>query len=95
MVNKGVLVFIRNGDFCIIKVEERYYISVLFPNFYRNSHFDVSKDFLLDIHEIIERRDFDKLTLLAEGIRRNYEKYKDKEVEEVEEVEVIKEKIIQ
>ncbi len=80
------------GGFCIIKVERMYYISILFPNFYRNSHFDVSKDFLLDIHEIIERRDFEKLTLLAEDIRRNYEKYKDKEVEEVE---VVRKELIQ
>lgn len=84
IARNGVMIFNRKGDFCIIKSDGNYYISVLFPNFYRNSHFDVSKDFSLDIHSLIENREFDKLTLLAEDIRMNYDNYKDKEVEEVE-----------
>lgn len=67
-------------------------MSVLFPNFYQNSHFDVSKDFLIDIRDLIEGRDFDKLSLLAEDIRKNYKNYMDKEVEEVE---IIKKELIQ
>lgn len=88
----GKLIFVRKGDFCIIKSDDKYYINVLFPNFYRNSHFDVSKDFLLDIRNLIENREFDKLTLLAEDIRKNYENYKCKEVEEVE---IVKKELIQ
>lgn len=91
-MNRGTLIFVRKGDFCIIKSDDKYYINVLFPNFYRNSHFDVSKDFLLDIRNLIENREFDKLTLLAEDIRINYENYKDKEVEEVE---IVKKELIQ
>ena len=83
-MNSGTLIFVRKGDFCIIKSLDKYYISVLFPNYYRNSHFDVSKDFLLDIRDFVERHDFDKLACLAEDIRNNYDNYKDKEVEEVE-----------
>lgn len=90
-MNSGTLIFVRKGDFCIIKSEDIYYMNVLFPNFYRNSHFDVSKDFLLDIREFIERRDFEKLALIAEDIRKNYENYKGKEVEEVE---IIKKELI-
>lgn len=90
-MNSGILIFVRKGDFCIIKSDDNYYISVLFPNFYRNSHFDVSKDFLLDIHDLIENREFNKLTLLAEDIRMNYDNYKDKEVEEVE---IVKKELI-
>lgn len=45
----GALIFIRKGDFYIIQSEDEYYINVLFPNFYPNSHFDVSKNFLVDI----------------------------------------------
>ncbi|YCI28651.1 hypothetical protein M1E08_17480 [Erwinia sp. PK3-005] len=91
MAKKGKLIYIKKGDFCIIKDEEAYYISILFPNFFRNSHFDISKVFLLDIREFIERRDFEKLALIAEDIRKNYENYKGKEVEEVE---IIKKELI-
>ncbi|GLR08554.1 hypothetical protein COO59_20305 [Mixta theicola] len=91
-MNSGTLIFVRKGDFCIIKSGSEYYMSVLFPNFYQNSHFDVSKDFLIDIRDLIEGRDFDKLSLLAEDIRKNYKNYMDKEVEEVE---IIKKELIQ
>lgn len=88
----GTLIFLRKGDFYIIQSGDKYYINVLFPNFYPNTHFDVSKNFLVDIGGVIEQRDFDKLNLLAEDIRKNYQNYKDKEVKNVE---IVKRELIQ
>lgn len=79
-MSSGILIYVRKGNFAVIKTEEEYIINVLLPNYYPNSHLDVSKYFTLDISTLIDNREFEKLTELANHIRMDYEKFKKHEV---------------
>ena len=70
----------RAGDFVLMQSDHNWYIGVLIPNFYANSHFDVSKNFTLTEHDIENKDDFDYLIKLAETIRKNVVKFSDREV---------------
>ncbi|MBK5016474.1 hypothetical protein [Pantoea sp. S62] len=82
-MSDGILIFVRKGNYAVLQTNDGLVISVLFPNFYKNSHFDVSKDFLLDIESLIKARDFESLDHLADDIRKNYSAYQSKEVAQV------------
>ncbi|EFE95095.1 hypothetical protein [Serratia odorifera] len=82
-MDNAILMYTSKGDYAIIKVNNTYVINVLFPNFYPNSHFDVSKSFLLDISRLVENKEFTKTKELAESIRKDYEKYKAYEIRPV------------
>ncbi|MFV9686052.1 hypothetical protein ACNY67_04065 [Pantoea sp. KXB45] len=82
-MSDGTLIFVSKGNYAVLQTNEGFVVSVLFPNFYKNSHFDVSKDFLLDIDSLIKARDFEALDRLADDIRKNYNAYKPKEVAQV------------
>lgn len=75
-MNERVLIYVSSGNFAIIQKGRKYIMNVLFPNFYPNSHLDVSKDFDLDISSFVKNSDFDKLAKLADTIRKNYDKFK-------------------
>lgn len=79
----GVLIHVRKGDYAILETKEGYIISVLFPNAYRNSHFDVSRDFKLDISGLIQSGDFEALDALSQDIRRDYASFQRYETEKV------------
>ncbi|MEN4801019.1 hypothetical protein [Pantoea agglomerans] len=79
----GVLIHVRKGDYAILETKEGYIISVLFPNAYRNSHFDVSRDFKLDISGLIQSGDFEALDALSQDIRRCYASFQRYETENV------------
>lgn len=79
----GVLIHVRKGDYAILETKEGYIISVLFPNAYRNSHFDVSRDFKLDISGLIQSGDFEALDALSQDIRRCYASFQRYETEKV------------
>lgn len=70
----------RAGDFILMQSDQNWYIGVLIPNFYANSHFDVSKNFILIEHDIESKDDFDYLIKLAETIRKNVAEFSNREV---------------
>jgi len=82
MIN-GVLIYVKKGDYAIIETNEGFILNVLIPNFYKNSHLDVSKDFLIDIDDLIKEKNFKEISSLADDIRRNYNSYIDREIEQV------------
>lgn len=49
----GMVIHVRKGDYAILETQEGYVISALFPNAYRDSHFDMSRGFKLDISGLI------------------------------------------
>lgn len=82
-MSDGVLIHVRKGDYAILETKEGYIISVLFPNAYKNSHFDVSRDFKLDISWLIQSGDFEALDALSKDIRRDYASFQRYETERV------------
>jgi len=50
------------------------------PNFYPNSHLDVSKDFLLTGQDISHSDDIEYFKILAERIRKNWKVFAEREV---------------
>lgn len=63
--------------------EDKWYIGVLIPNFYPNSHFDVSKDFVLNSNDVQHKDDIDYLIQLAEEIRKDWTKFSYREVKDI------------
>lgn len=82
-MSDGFLIFVSKGNYAVLQTNKGLVMSILFPNFYKNSHFDVSKAFLLDIEALIKARDFEALDGLADDIRKNYNAYKSHEVVKV------------
>jgi len=76
----------RQGDFNLLRSDSEWFIGVLIPNFYPNSHFDVSKIFILDENDLLNKNDFDYLIRLAESIRKDWTKFSDREVKNVKAV---------
>ena len=68
-MSDGVLIHVRKGEYTILETKEGCGISVLFPDVYRNSPIDVSRDFKLDISELIQSGDFEALDALSKDIR--------------------------
>lgn len=73
----------QRGDFVLMKSDKGWIISVLIPNFYPNSHFDVSKYFFLTDEEIKHKDDIDYLKKLAELIRKNWALFSDREIDNI------------
>lgn len=66
----------NNWDFILYDVEGDKILNVVFYN----SFVDTSKDFLLTKDE--SNYDFEKMKVLAETIRNNYDSYRDRELSE-------------
>ncbi|MCE3075142.1 hypothetical protein [Chryseobacterium gwangjuense] len=64
----------HNWDFTLYEENEKKILNVAFYN----SYFDFTREFKLEKDEL--NYDFEKLKELAEDIRNNYEKYKDREI---------------
>ncbi|EMH4163191.1 hypothetical protein RJ498_002456 [Pluralibacter gergoviae] len=73
----------RQGDFILVESDGIYYIDVLIPNFYPNSHMDVSKTFVLNDIDEKNKDNMDYLISLAEKIRKEWTEYADREVSNV------------
>lgn len=73
----------RQGDFNLLRSGSEWFIGVLIPNFYPNSHFDVSKIFILDENDLLHKDDFDYLIRLAESVRKDWAKFSDREVKNI------------
>ncbi|WP_297206021.1 hypothetical protein [uncultured Pluralibacter sp.] len=73
----------RQGDFILLESNGIYCIDVLIPNFYPNSHIDVSKTFILNDIDEKNKNNMDYLIGLAEKIRKEWTKYADREVTNV------------
>lgn len=73
----------RQGDFNLLCSGNEWFIGVLIPNFYPNTHFDVSKIFILDENDILHKDDFDYLIRLAESVRKDWVSFSDREVENI------------
>jgi len=59
----------EQSDYTIFETQEGYVVSVFFPNACRNSHFDVSRDFKVDILELIKSGNFEALDASSKDIR--------------------------
>ena len=73
----------RRGDFELLRSADKQILSVLIPNYYPNSHFDVSKDFLLTDDEVTHKEDVEYLKKLAENIRKDWSTFLNREVSDV------------
>ena len=73
----------RQGDFNLLRSDSKWFIGVLIPNFYPNSHFDISKVFVLDENDLLHRDDFDYLISLAGTIRKDWTNFCDREVKDI------------
>lgn len=82
MIEARIIKF-RGGDFILMQSGEDFYIGVLFPNFYPNSHFDISKKFILNESDILEKENFEYLMNLAADIRKDWKKYSHREVKDI------------
>ncbi|NUU67679.1 hypothetical protein HQN64_16395 [Enterobacteriaceae bacterium BIT-l23] len=82
MIEAKVIVSHR-GSFVLMQSEDKWYIGVLIPNFYPNSHFDVSKDFVLNSNDVQHKDDIDYLIQLAEEIRKDWTKFSYREVKDI------------
>lgn len=74
-------IYSNAGDFILLESDEVFYIDVLIPNFYPNSHFDVSKTFTLTNED--KKEDIDYLKSLAEDIRKDWKRYSSREVKDI------------
>ncbi|MBS1205389.1 MAG: hypothetical protein H6R25_2288 [Proteobacteria bacterium] len=77
------IIYSQRGDFVLMESGDKFIISVLIPNFYPNSHFDVSKHFFLTDEEIKHKDDVDYLKKLSELIRKNWTLFSDREIDNV------------
>ncbi|SEL30586.1 hypothetical protein SAMN04487787_10921 [Kosakonia sacchari] len=77
------VIYSQRGDFVLMKFDKGWIISVLIPNFYPNSHFDVSKYFLLTDDEVTHKEDIEYLKKLAENIRKDWGSFSNREVSDV------------
>ncbi|MGC0869011.1 hypothetical protein RM155_11765 [Pantoea agglomerans] len=73
----------RQGDFNLLRSGSEWFIGVLIPNFYPNSHFDISKIFILDENDLLHEGDLDYLIRLAESIRNDWTRFSDREVNNI------------
>lgn len=76
-------IYSNAGDFILLESDGVFYIDVLIPNFYPNSHFDVSKTFILTNEDKNKKEDISYLKSLAEDIRKDWKKYSSREVSDV------------
>ena len=73
-------IYSNPGDFILLEADGVFYIDVLIPNFYPNSHFDVSKTFILTNEDENKKEDIDYLKSLASDIRKDWKIYSSREV---------------
>lgn len=73
----------RQDDFNLLRSGSEWFIGVLIPNFYPNSHFDVSKIFTLDENDLLHKDDFDYLIRLAGSVGKDWAKFSDREVKNI------------
>ncbi|WP_156564698.1 hypothetical protein [Metakosakonia massiliensis] len=76
-------IYSNAGDFILLESDGVFYLDVLIPNFYPNSHFDVSKTFILTNEDKNKKEDTSYLKSLAEDIRKDWKKYSSREVSDV------------
>ncbi|MCG8711010.1 hypothetical protein JHU04_004348 [Brenneria sp. 4F2] len=74
------IVYSQKGDFLLMRSSDDWFISVLIPNFYPNSHLDVSKEFRLTKDALKYKDDIEYMKTLAENIRKDWKAFSDKEV---------------
>ncbi|VVT51505.1 hypothetical protein UYSO10_3671 [Kosakonia radicincitans] len=77
------IIYSQRGNFVLMRSAKGWIISVLIPGFYPNSHFDVSKDFLLTDDEVTHKEDVEYLKKLAENIRKDWCSFSNREVSDV------------
>jgi hypothetical protein len=70
----------QRGDFELLRLAGKWILSVLIPNYYPNSHFEVSKDFLLTDDEVTHKEDVEYLKKLAENIRKDWGPFSNREI---------------
>lgn len=80
---KVYVVCSQRGDFELLRSADKWILSVLMPNYYPNSHFDVSKDFLLTDDEVTHKEDVEYLKKLAENTRKDWSTFLNREVSDV------------
>ncbi|MDD7997653.1 hypothetical protein FEI17_11635 [Kosakonia radicincitans] len=77
------IIYSQRGNFVLMRSAKGWIISVLISSFYPNSHFDVSKDFLLTDDEVTHKEDVEYLKKLAENIRKDWGSFSNREVSDV------------
>ena len=75
------VVYTRQGDFILLRSSDGYFIGVLIPSFYKNSHFDISKYYVLLDEDIKHISDPDNYFVnLASDIRQTPDSFAYREV---------------
>jgi len=78
---ENIVIYTRQGDFILLQVSGRFFIGVLSLNFYKNSHFDISKYYVLldeDIKHISDPENY--FVNLASDIRQTPDAFAHREV---------------
>ncbi|KAA8998183.1 hypothetical protein FJU30_17370 [Affinibrenneria salicis] len=77
------IIYSRRGNLLLLKSDSFYMISVLFPNYYPNTHFDISKKYKLNEHDVKNKDNISYIEALADAIRKSPDEFANREIKNV------------